>query len=64
MTFQAKDGRFRIVHTNIEQFLDARTGWTPIGTWSFSGGDKARLAIESISANLAACVKSNSKDNW
>ena len=66
MTFQAKDGRFRIIHTGIEQFLDAQTGWTPIGTWTFSGGDSAREAIESISAALAKCVQTGpaANDNW
>ena len=33
LTVQAKDGRFRIVHTNIEQYLDASYGWTKVGTW-------------------------------
>jgi hypothetical protein len=66
LTFQAKDGRFRIIHTSIEQLLDAQQGWIGIGTWTFSGGDAAKEAIEAISQSLATCVKSNpaAKDNW
>lgn len=65
LTFQAKDGRFRIVHASIEQLSDAR-GWIGIGTWRFSGGDAAKEAIEAISQSLATCVKSNptANDNW
>lgn len=65
LTFQAKDGRFRIVHTSIEQFSDG-SGWQPIGTWRFSGGDAAKEAIEAISQSLATCVKTNpaANDNW
>jgi hypothetical protein len=65
LTFQAKDGRFRIVHTSIERFADT-LGWQRIGTWRFSGGDAAKEAIDRISTNLATCVKANStaNDNW
>ncbi len=69
LTFQAKDGRFRIVHTSIEKFNDTAglgIGWERIGTWRFSGGDEAKLAIDAISQSIATCVISvpQINDNW
>lgn len=64
LTFQAKDGRFRITHTNIEQYLDASYGWTKVGTWKFSGGEKVQAAAQAISDRIADCVKTKPADNW
>lgn len=65
LTFEARDGPFRVTHTNIEQLLDANQGWRPIGTWRFSGGDAAKAAIEGVTARLAQCVQSApSVDTW
>jgi hypothetical protein len=41
LTFQAKDGRFKILHTNIEQFLD-QYGWNRVGMRWMQGGDAAK----------------------
>ena len=64
LTFEARDGRFRIVHSNIEQSQDGGQGWLPIGTWRFSGGDAARAAIEAINMRLAQCVQTSQNENW
>jgi hypothetical protein len=64
LTFQAKDGRFRIVNTSIEAFFDNQ-GWRPIGTWSGSGGDAAKTVIDAISTSIAKCVMSGAgADDW
>jgi hypothetical protein len=69
LTFQAKDGRFRIVHTNIEKFNDTKglsIGWERIGTWRFSGGEEAKQAIDAISQSVATCVMAPApaNDDW
>lgn len=63
LTFQAKDGRFRITNTSIEAFFDAQ-GWRPVGLWSGAGADKAKAAIDGISASIAKCVVSGGSTDW
>ena len=65
LTFEAKDGRFRITHTNVEQFLDAHYGWTAVPTARLSLGDKVQAGAQLISEHIAACVMGKSpSNNW
>jgi hypothetical protein len=69
MTFQAKDGRFRITHTNIEQFASGQWGgnrWEPIFVAWGTGGKEARDALYQISSKVASCVTvaPAANDNW
>ena len=74
MTFEGRDGRFRIKHTAIErhnsqglgpQYLGA-TPWGPVGKWWGSGWQKAQQALEAVSGKVADCVvaPSNTTDDW
>lgn len=65
VTFEAKDGRFRLVHTSIENFVTGQ-GWTPYKAWS-KKVDKSpvRARLLEISDAVAACVKASGRDpNW
>lgn len=69
LTFQAKDGRFRIVHTNIEQFAKGpwtSKGWSPIYVAWGTGGTEAKDALNRISNKVASCVTAapSANDNW
>lgn len=57
LTFEAREGRFRIAHTAIERFNDASGGWSPVGKWRGSGAAKAEAALADVSATVAACVR-------
>lgn len=56
VTFEAREGRFRIVHNAIERFNDQGGGWSPVGKWRFSGWQKAENALKATSDSLAGCV--------
>jgi hypothetical protein len=70
MTFFAKDGRFKIRHTNLEYVQKAtgymhNTGYKRIGKWQGSGWKKAQEALEGVTGQVADCVQKESKrDNW
>lgn len=71
LTLQAKDGRFRIVHTSIEQFIEypgssiPSQGWSPVYTAAPNASD-FKTTVDEISQKIADCVKADpSKDsNW
>lgn len=52
-TLEAREGRFRIVQTNLERFNRV---WGPIGKWTGSGWKKAEEAFTSSAAKVAQCV--------
>lgn len=56
MSIQAKDGRFRIVHSDIEQYLELTNAWGPIYTYAGAGGKQAKAALEARSAAAAECM--------
>ena len=70
LTFLAKDGRFKIQHTNIETASAntgslANPGYTRQGKWKFSQWEKADAALQALSSKLAECVKSAaSASSW
>ena len=74
LTFQAKDSRFRIVNTDIEEMYSGPPNasisveWQPVGTWKSASQEASALkaAAQTISDKLAACVKSKSSasDDW
>lgn len=66
VTFEAREGRFRITHENIERLNEQAGGWTPVGKWRGSGWQKAEAALQAQSAEIAACVTSatGSSDDW
>lgn len=62
LTFEARDGRFRIEQTAIERF---NSSWGGVGKWSGSGWKKAEAALMAVSTRLANCILSkNSKSDW
>lgn len=62
MTFEAKEGRFRIVHTGIEQTADPRgplsvnPSWVPVSKNVPNPWKHAQQSLEKSSAQLAECV--------
>lgn len=62
MTLEAKNGRFRIVHTGIEQTADpqgpmsAHPSWVPVSKGFPNPWKHAQQAIEDVSTRLANCV--------
>jgi len=71
MTFEAKDGRFRIIHTGIEQTADVmgqmspHPNWVPVNKGFPNPWKHAQKAVEDTSTRLATCVTSPAKsDNW
>lgn len=64
VTFEARDGRFRISQTALERFNDQSGGWSPIGKWRGSGWQKAEAAFVTSAASLADCVAKPASDDW
>ena len=70
MTFLAKEGRFKIRHTNIEYLQKStgsmhNTGYSRVGKWWGSGWKDAEEALQGISAKVAACVQAGpKKEDW
>lgn len=65
VTLEARDGRFRITHTNIERLNEQAGGWTPVGKWRGSGWQKAEEALKGQTEQLAACITSAAaQDDW
>lgn len=71
MTFEAKDGRFRIIHTGIEQTADAmgqmspHPDWVPISKGFPNPWKHAQQSIEDTSTRLASCItRKATSDNW
>lgn len=61
--FEAKDGRFRIVQTDVEIFFADRE-WRQAKAWENKiESDPGRLKLLEISDHIAACVKAPA-DNW
>lgn len=60
-TLEAREGRFRIVQTNLERF---NRNWGPIGKWSGSGWKKAEQAFIRPANEVAGCVLSSQADTW
>jgi len=62
LTLLAKDGRFKIQHTNIETLQKStgyveNDGYTRQGKWKGAGWEKAQDALQSVSVRLAECIK-------
>jgi len=61
-TFEAREGRFRIVQTGLERFNDR---WAGIGKWTGSGWKKAEKAFAASAGKVADCVRANpGKETW
>jgi hypothetical protein len=56
VSFEVREGRFRISHSRIERFIDANRGWAPVGKWAGSGAKKAETVLQGVSASLAQCA--------
>lgn len=61
-TFEAREGRFRIVQTSLERF---NKQWGPIGKWAGSGWKKAEQVFQASASAVAQCVISGlKKADW
>jgi hypothetical protein len=64
-TFEARDGRFRISQTGLEQFNEMAGGWAGIGKWWGSPWKKAEAAFTASADAVAQCVIAGPKrDDW
>lgn len=52
-TFEAREGRFRIIQTNLERFNQR---WGPIGKWTGSGWRKVEGVFATSATVVAQCV--------
>jgi hypothetical protein len=65
LTFEARDGRFRISQTGLEMFNDMAGGWGSIGKWTGSPWKKAEATFNAAADAVARCVMSAKQpDNW
>lgn len=70
LTFKAKDGRFRIEHTNIQSMQKdsgyaENTGYTPVGKWKGAPWKAVTAELEELNAEVAACVmQEGGSDDW
>ena len=65
VVFEARDGRFRVSHTNIERYDDYGKRWTGLGLWKGSGHEDAESALQSQSAEIAKCAMTpTTKSDW
>ena len=56
LTFEAKDGRFRVVHSSIERFFKPG-GWGPVGSGALVPTTSLSARLAEISNGIAECVK-------
>jgi hypothetical protein len=64
-TFEAREGRFRITQTGLEQFNEMAGGWAGIGKWWGSPWKKAEAAFAASADTVARCVIAGPKhDDW
>ncbi|HEX5055589.1 MAG TPA: hypothetical protein VFX02_03740 [Gammaproteobacteria bacterium] len=66
LTFMAKEGRFKIRHSNIERQFDSGSAYAPIGIFWGSGSKPAAAALRENFAKIAECVKGGGpkEENW
>lgn len=68
MTVFAKEGRFKVVHTDIEQPDELRGGMMPVYMHAGGGAKQATAALTKRSAAVADCITKPSVapggDNW
>lgn len=65
LTFEARDGRFRIQQSGLERFNEMSGGWSPIGKWRGSGWERAQQAFEATADAIRSCVNSTTQnDDW
>ena len=66
MTLEAREGRFRVTHSQIERFNDQAGGWGPIGKWNTSGWQRAEAELRSTLATIANCIVAgtSARDDW
>lgn len=64
-TFEAREGRFRINQTGLEQFNEMAGGWAGIGKWWGSPWKKAEAAFVASADAVARCVMAGPKqEDW
>lgn len=56
ITVQAKDGRFRVVHTDIDNFNDFAKNYIPIYKSWGTGWQKAEAALQGWFPDVSACI--------
>lgn len=73
LTFEGRDGRFRLTHASIERHNDQSFGaqalgaspWRQVGKWRGSGWQKAEQALAAVSTKVAECVTTpGTSEDW
>lgn len=64
-TFEAREGRFRIIQTGLEHFNEIAGGWVGVGKWWGSPWKKAEAAYAASADAVARCVMVGPKrEDW
>ena len=69
ITFEAKDGRFRIAHSGIKAAMlstgyASNNGFQPVIVQAGSGYQKIEDALQAVSAKIGECVVKTDNSNW
>lgn len=56
MSIQAKDGRFRVVHSDVDWFRELTNDWGPVYMYAGAGGKQAKAALEARSTAVTECM--------
>lgn len=70
LTFRAKEGRFKITHTNIKAASKnsgyaANNGFIPVGKWPGSPWKKVTKSLSSVTEDLSSCIVAvEVEDDW
>lgn len=68
ITVQAKDGRFRVVHTDIDNFNDFAKNYIPIYKSWGTGWQKAEAALQGWFPDVSTCIlrkaEEKTDDSW
>jgi len=69
VTILAKEGRFKIRHTNIMEAQKstgyiANDGYNKVGRWAGSGWETTKEVLDGLSKRIAQCVIKESSTKW
>lgn len=69
ITFEAKDGRFRITHSGIKAAqlstgYASNNGFQPVLMQAVSGYKKIEVALQEVSTKISTCVVSADNSSW
>lgn len=69
ITFEAREGRFKITQTGIRAAQEytgyaANTGYQPVGLWTGSPWKKVEAALQKLASKIGDCVATAENSDW